>query len=250
MANALAPASDRTVTRTDNISPREATKERVTELVKAANTWAKDVGTIATPEQAAKMEDLLTQCRHARDDTDAERKAERAPWDEKIREVQATYNPLLDLVDACVVVLKRLKTAWLDKEDARQKTEAAAAAEKARLAQEAADMAAAAAAVGLTPAVEGQVAANAAAAAAVAAQEEAARAAAVKPRVVGAYGGRASGFRTVWEAEITDWAKVAVAYSEHPRVREILQAVANAHAKAMKNGYKVDGAKAVEKRTV
>lgn len=238
---AAVPAADRVVASTDNMAPRERFTERVKELVSAVNAWAAN-RRIRTEEEAGKCQDLLDQLLKERQAVDAQRVEEKRPYDEAGKEVQRFYVPLIDTIEIAAGVLNPLKGAWLRLKQAQideEKRIAAEAAAKAEAEAEAARTAAEETTAG--DAVERQMAADDAAQRAAEAAAAAQRAATAKPQVHGEVGGRASGFKTVWFAEVTDWQKAAAALSNHPAVRDAIQRVANAAARSTKAATKIDG---------
>ena len=66
---------------------------------------------------------------------------------------------------------------------------------------------------------------------------------------LGGQGGRVSGLRTYYMAEITDYAKALQHYAEHPDVKALVQKLADADSKSSKATCKVPGVRAwVDKR--
>jgi PAS domain-containing protein len=126
------------------VRPYDAIKAHVDDLYAEAKNWL-DGDPIKTPEQAAKVEQLLDMIREAEKAADDARKLENKPFDEGKAEVQERYNILIGktksvtgktvlAADACKAALKPWREA--------RETEARAAAEEARrVAEEAAQRA-------------------------------------------------------------------------------------------------------------
>jgi hypothetical protein len=225
-------------------------EDRIKALVNAANAWAKEVPAIESAEQAGRCEDLIGQCREEYAAVDAARKEARRPHDEAVAGIQARFNPLLDLLKASGAVLNTLKARWLALVEERQAEERRKAEAAAQRAREDAEMAEASAAAGLGRAVDNAIAAAAARKRAADAAEAAQRAARAKPQVVGEMGGRASGFRTEWSAEIIDVVAALEHYADHVDLRVTLQKIANADARRLKAQLSVPGVRAVSKKVV
>lgn len=225
-------------------------KKRADSLAIAAEAWLKEVPAITTDEQAGSLEDFLKQLRDNYKEIDDERKRLKAPHDKAGKDVQELFTPLLTLIENSALAVKPLKAAWLQLVDRRQKEAAAAAAEAARKAQEEADFARAKVEMGIGSPIRNAAAAQAAEEAAVMAQQAAQVAAAAKPQVRGALTGRASGGRTRWFAKITDPVKALTYYSKHAKLLEVLQSLADADVRAMKENCNVPGIEAASEHVV
>lgn len=217
-------------------------RARVAELVRAANLWIKAFAQtpMTNANQANSCQDFMDQLADEWKAIEAKREERRKPLNEELARIQKAHKTLLDLVVTCGLRLKALKTAylnWLEEQQAKQRRLAeAAAAEARRVAEEAARAAAAP-----TATVEASVVATAAQAVAERAEHAADSAAVAKPQVVGTYSGRASGLRTTWSATVSDWSQAAAFFSNNAKVREAVQAAANAMARTDKEGFSAAG---------
>jgi|HubBroStandDraft_1064217.scaffolds.fasta_scaffold21533_3 hypothetical protein len=230
--------------------PRATTKARVDELVSGANVWANALKDISDATTAAACQDFINQVKAEAEAVEAKRVAEAKPHREALQEIQDWYKPVGALLEGCDKILKRLKGTWLAHEEARLKREAAEReAEALRLIAEA-DAAKKAAEAGTGDAVQNAVAAELLTKEADKAVRVADAAFTAKPRVSGAMGGRASGFRTVWEGEITDYDAALAHYKSRDSIRAEVQRLANADATAMKEACNIPGIKAKSDRKV
>lgn len=162
---------------------------------------------INSQEMADGVANLLAMIRAAEKQADDARIAEKEPLDERVKEIQARYAPLIGntktVKGKTVLAAEACKSAlqpWLDAEDKRIK-------EAARLAREEADRQAREAAEALRASEVTDLAARAEAEALVAAAKKAdtaANVAARKTATAGGAFGRSAALRTVYRAEITD----------------------------------------------
>lgn len=98
-------------------------------------------GTVDNDEQDAALDSLLDDLRKAKKDADAERAAEKKPYDDAAKAVQAKWKPLLERCDMAMDEIKRLLTPYRTakqkaKDEAARKAREEAEA-KQRAAQEA-----------------------------------------------------------------------------------------------------------------
>lgn len=190
----------------EDLSPFEAHKVHIEDLLTEAHNWA-DGTTVETQEQADEASRLIDDLRKAAKAADELRTEEKAPLDKQIAEIQARYNLYIadpktknpGKVWKAIDALKATVKPFLDRLEAERR----AAIEKARLEAEEAAKAAAEAA---RAAQDNDLAAQEAAEAML---EEAARKAADAKRVessrVQARGGeRALGLTKTYTAVLTD----------------------------------------------
>lgn len=194
----------------------------------ACGKW-RDLKTIVTAEQADKLTDFISGARGLAKKVEEARKAEKKVWDDKGAAVHKAFVALTDILTRAADSVKPLQADWLKREQDRINAEQA---EKRRLAAEAAaeaDRLAAQAAARND--VVGEAEAEKAA-------KEAAKLQKVADRDVRAKagsatgGGRAMSLRTVKTANIVSQNGVYMHFREHPRVREVLQALANEAVRA------------------
>lgn len=225
--------------------------DRVAEIVRGANAWATDVKVIDSDEYGARCEDFLKQIRDLAKSLDDKRKAINQPYADTIEATNAVFAPIGGLLRICTETMKGIKARCLAYADNKQREAAKAAAEAARKAQEQADaMKAAAAKENAETPIENQVVAEEAQKRADTMAKRAETAAAAKPTLTGDATGRASGYRTVWSADITDWKLAAQSYADYPKVRETIQREADADAKRLKDAMMIPGTKPKSERKV
>lgn len=224
----------------------EEIKSRVAEIEDAANVWIKDVPEILDPDTAATCDSFLSQVKDAADKADALRKEINKPHDDAIKANNERFKPLTATLATIKSLLTPKKTAWLTREAQRIEAERRAAEEAARKALEEAEQAAAAAekATTVAEAVEAEEKVKAAEEALTLSQ----RLAKLKPTVRGDLSKRASGLRSFWSARITDWPKAIEHYGDHPKVRDLIQQLANEDARKHKADLSVPGVQPVEER--
>lgn len=180
---------------------------RTTALVENANRWIEERPEIADDAQATAAGDFRDQLRRQFKEIETERKAQKAPHTAAATAVDTKYNALKRPVEIAGGFIKDKLTVWLTKQDAIKEQERRAAEEVARKAQEEAARAAAAAESPEGDAIGKAVAAETAQKRA----EETGRAAqraAAGPKVVSAYGGRATSLRRRTVVEIEDATKI------------------------------------------
>lgn len=171
---------------------------------------------VTTDEQDAALDNLMDDLRKARKDADAERDAEKRPLDEQAKEIQAKWKPLLARCDAGVVAIKALLTPY---RDAKQK----AKDEAARIAREeaAAKQKDAQDALQASDDLEARFAA-----------EEQLKQAAKLTAVANKIDRSATGLRTSYRAEITNYTAFArwAWLNRQEAMKEALDAIARAEA--------------------
>jgi hypothetical protein len=128
------------MTLSNNPPPFEAFSLHIEELF-ALVSGTTNGAVVETDEQDAALDALMDDLRKARKDADAERAAEKRPYDDAANAVQAKWKPLLQRCDMGVAEIKKLLTPYRDAKQ-RAKDEAARkareeAAERERVAQEA-----------------------------------------------------------------------------------------------------------------
>lgn len=205
-----------------------ATMAKAQEVADAAASWL-DLGEIDTAEQSQMLTDFVAATRKIEKAIDAERAEAKRPHDAKVALVQGAYRRPLSILEKCLAKAKELQTGWLVKEAKR------IAAEKARLAEEAAQKRAEAEAeaqrAALNNDIAGQVAAEGAAKEAAALEKAANRKETAK---AGSYsgGGRTMALRTVKTAVIESRRQVIMHFQDHPDMIDLLQRLANAAVRA------------------
>jgi hypothetical protein len=204
---------------------------RVDALIETADAWAAKYPAIEVESVAAAANDFLAQMDAHWKEFDAARDAEKRPFDEASKAVQAKWKPLLDKIAACRRTIKSLHDGWLrlkarQLEDERRKCEYEAA-EAQRRADQLTRQAQAGGPGTATNVINAVEAAQEAELAAV-------RAAAVPKRAQsrGALGGRPRSLRTVWLATVVEWNLLYEHYKDHPDVKNVLQGLADAAVRA------------------
>lgn len=222
------------------IDPFDAIKRRVEDLVKAANEWLASVPEITDETTATACDSFLSQVKAEIKALDEDRKAINEPHRKAIAENDERFRPITAMLKKVQDLLSPKKTAWLKREQERIAEERRKAEEEAlRKLQEAE-----AAAAKEPTTVEEAVAAEEKIKAAESAIKMADRLAKAKAQVKGDLSARASGLRTYWHARITDYQAALKHYGEHPKVREVVQSLADADARTQKDALNVPGVEA------
>lgn len=215
-------------------------KARAEALGTTANEWLRSVKEITDAETAQACDSFLAQVRAEMKASDADRKKINLPHDQAVKANNDRFRPLTSLLETFERLLSSLKAGWLKREQARIAAERAEAEAKALAALQAEEDAARAAAK--ADSVAAVVAADEARQKAKEAMATLAAAERARPQVKGELAARSSGLRQYWFAAITDWDKAIAHFSEDPRVREVVQALANAEARASHEKMAVAGA--------
>ena len=199
--------------------------ELFAEEIDSLKARAKSFGAI-TEANAGEARDLIGLAKKLAKDIDEKRAEEKKPHLEAGRQIDGTYNPLVDAAKKSVGPVEKALTAYVVEqkrkaEEARREAERKAAeeAERARRLQSDALLA------------------EDAAAAAKAAENEAKLVAAEEKQagnVKGSEGFRASGLRTVRKAKITNATMLVTFYMARPEVIELCERLANADIRAAK----------------
>jgi FtsZ-interacting cell division protein YlmF len=211
----------------------------------AAGEW-KDAGKIISKEQAQKANDFLSGARLLFKEIEERRKAEKQPFLDAGREIDAAFNRVKETVERSAKLVKPLVEAFLREEEAKERArkaeeerkarEEAAAAERARRqAEERND-------------VVGQQEAEERAKAAREAEAEAKRAESAKlDSATG--GGKRTALRTSRFAVITNVNQAMLHYRDHPEMTELLLRLANSEVRSAKGkAIKIPGFEIKEER--
>lgn len=217
-----------------------AIRVRIDALVRTADEWRGSVKEITDSETAQACDSYLAQVRAEIKAADADRKKLNAPHDQAIKANNERFRPLTSLLETCERLLSPLKAGWLKREQQRIAAERAEAEAKALAAMQAEEDAARA--VAKADSVAAVVAADEAQRKAKEAMATLAAAERARPQVKGDLAARSSGLRQYWFAVVTDWDKAVAHYSEDPKVREAVQSLANAEARASHEKMAVAGA--------
>jgi len=215
----------------DNQPPHDAdlARERVEALVATAERWTAEWPEIADAETAGRCTDFIDQLAAEGKKLDAQWRAEKAPILDAERAIARRWEPLVDMIKVCRLLLISRRAAWLKSEGERLAAEralkAAAAKDAAAKATEAAQRAAD------RHSVQAMTDASWAARAA---QEAAAAAAAVpdRARTRGQITGRVASLRRTWRASVVDWVAAMRHYRDRAEVRSLIERLANADARA------------------
>lgn len=214
---------------------------RVMDFCDAAGKWA-DLKRIESVTQSERLTDFIEGSRGLWKQVDEARADAKRPWDDKGKQVQAAFTPLLDKLKKVGESMKVMQADWLTRENARiaaEKAEAARiASEKLEAARREAENAAA------RNDFSGAVDAEAALKDAEKELQKAAKPAAAKAGSASG-GGRGMSLRTQAYAEIHNIRQVFMHFADNPRVIEVLQSLADAEMRA---GRDVPGANRKEKK--
>lgn len=205
-------------------------EEESQDFLDAAGAWL-DLKTISTDAKAEELADFVTGCKKRKKAIDEARKAEKKPHDDRGKEVQAAYTPILEKLDRAIQRVGPLQEDFLRRKREKEQEEARKAREEAdrqrREAEEAAREAEA------RNDVSGEVDAEAAAKEARKAERTANKLSKQRTTVKSATGGgRASGLRTYYEVAIDKPATVFMRYKDHPRMQALLQELAQAEVRS------------------
>lgn len=205
-----------------------ALRDEANRQADAAGQWMSK-GMIATEADAALANDHVSGLRRLKKRIDDARAEAKRPHDERAREVQGAFTPLLDGLDRAIKAVLAMQTDYMrrkQEEIDRQKREDA---ERARAAREEAERMARAAEARND--VMGAAAAETAMKEAEKAEKAAARAETAK--IASATGGgRTMGLRTVRSARITSINALFAFYRDRPEVADCLLRLANADIRA------------------
>lgn len=221
----------------ETIDPVAVVETRVNDLVQAANAWLAQVKEITDADTAAACDSFLTQVKAEIKAADEERKRLNKPHDEAIKANNDRFRPLTALLTKINDLLNPLKTGWLKREQDRLAAEARAAEEEARRKQEEAERATAQEPTTVEDALRIEQAQKEAKDAIKLAN----RAGKAKAQVRGDLSLRSSGLRTYWFARITDYRKALKHYADRQEVRDVVERLAAADARNMKDALKVPG---------
>jgi len=203
----------------------------IQELIANANRWAERYPVVETEEVAELALDNLDKLKAHRAQYEALRKEEKRPFDEGAKAVQQKWLPRLERLDACLEVFDSLRVGWLRLKDARLRAQREAAEREAAEAQRQADQLAEQAKAGGHGTVTNLINATEATQEA----ERKRQVAAAIPRraqASGALGGRTHSLRTVWLANVVSIEKAFEHYKARKEVKELLNRLANADARA------------------
>lgn len=182
-----------------------------------------------------------------------EKGVEKRPHLDANEEIEARYKRVLAKISTAAAAINKKLTDFVLAKEAAQKAEAERvrkeAAEKQRIADEAAKAAAAAAAPDPFEAFDAAEAAKEAEAAQARAAE-AERTASSRVAIVGGSGVRATSLKSFWSAEITDAALMVAHFADQPSVIEAALKLANAKMRETNGAAKIPGCKAHEDRRV
>lgn len=153
-------------------------------------------GEVTTDEQDAALDALLDEVRATKKDADAARVVEKKPFDEGAKAVQERWKPVLEMCDAAAAEIKRVLTPY---RNAKQKVKD----EAARIAREEAEAKERAAREALqqSDSLEEKFAA-----------EEQLKQASKLTKIANRIDREATGLRTSYRAEVTDYGKLLAHY--------------------------------------
>ena len=206
-----------------DVEKRDALAKQAEKFTSVSSAWAKHV--VRDEKDEALITDQITGLRKLKKIVDEARIADKKPYDDAAKAVQAAYVPIIRKIEASIEALKPKLAAYLTEkqrriEDERRKAQEQAAREAAeaqRLAQQAEEQ------QDIARRVEAEEAMKAA--------EKAARQAAkpVKAQARSASGaGRTISTRTIREARITNIRALFLHYQDKREVADVLLRLANA----------------------
>lgn len=235
-------------------TPYDERVARTQELVTQGDAW-KHLPAIESQAQAERCNDLLALIAAACKENHEALSKEVDPLKAQVTEISGRYKRLGaapnlsglapdSFLGVMAGILKRLKGAWLERQEKEKQEAERKAREEAAKAQRAADEAARNAKT-----IADQIAAEEAKKRAEQAQEEARRIADTKVSVKGEVAQRASGFRETWKATaITNLDDAIGYYKTRAEVAEVLLKLASADARAGRRrvpGFKIEAVRTV-----
>ena len=223
---------------------------RAREIADAGADWIK-LPKIETEEQAQKANDFLAQVKKIEKDTEAERKAQKAPHEARAKAVDAAFKMLLDPLGKIAGPVKNKLLAF-----AQAKAEAERL-EKARLAEEAREAEAEAARLKAQAEERGDVFGAAEAEAKAKDAEKMAKAAAKETKVQvksATGGGRTMAVRVTHRATIDNPNKAFAWFRDHERygqsLRELMVRMAEAERRSVDGVDEIPGITFTEERNI
>lgn len=231
-----------------NQSPFETLKTRIDEVIKSTDNAIAQYPEIDTQAVADEFTNLVDIARACKKEAENQRKAEKKPHDDAIKDIQERFKPLAENLDLAISALKRRVSDFLVRQQEKREAERKAAeAEALRVMEEAEEAERAAAETG---SVSAQIAAQTAKEQADQAIQEAS--APVGPaRARGENSNRSMGLRTTYSAVIDDYDRVYGHFRNDPKVRDVLQSLADAAARSAKGdetAFTVPGARLHESK--
>lgn len=222
---ALKPAEEITKA----VTPYDALKARVDELVANAERWIAERKVIENEEQAKAAGLFLAQLRDALRDGEKQRKADKQPFIDAGKRVDDAYAKLATLIEKCGKAMKAKTDDWLQREQKRIEAERIEAKRKAdEAARQAEEIRKAAEAAKQTggPSIEAEAMAEEAEKDRVRAAEAARKAEKEKPKIAAGTGIRTVANVTVWELVVTDYALALEAFKDHEWVKDAVERAA------------------------
>ena len=215
------------------------------EVADAAGEW-KDAGKIESKEQAQKANDFLSGARQIFKEIEERRKAEKQPFLDAGREIDAAFNRVKETVERAANLVKPLVETFLREQEAKERARKAEEGRKARAEAQAAERARKQAEERND--VMGQQEAEERADAAREAEAEAQKAESAKlDSATG--GGKRTALRTRRYAEITNVNQAMLHYRAHPELTDTLLRLARADIRSAKGkAIKIPGFEIMEER--
>lgn len=214
----------------------EALKDRASRIVEAANIWLNKVPVIESEDIATKCEDFLGQISAEIKAVESARTEALKPLKDETETINTAHHALhhsgkkSGLLDVCKKLLAAKKTAWLQKKEAERREAERKAEEEALKKMQEAEEAAKKAEAAET--VEDVMAAEQAQADADQSVKDFEQVSKSRVTVKGNYSNRASGLRSSWRSEITDFDAALNHYRDHPKVHDVIKHLADADARS------------------
>jgi hypothetical protein len=226
-----------------NQSPFESLKARIDDVIKSVDNAIEQHPEITEQAVADEFTNLVDMARACKNEAETQRKEEKAPHDEAIKDIQGRFKPLGENLDLAINALKRRVGAFLVRQqqeaEAERKRQEEEALAKMQEAEEAERKAAE------TGSVSAQIQAQEAKERAEDSVKQAG--APVGPaRARGEFSERAMGLRSTYSAAIDNFDQVYAHFRDDQKVKDVLQQLANAEARAAKGdeaAFNVPGAR-------
>ena len=208
----------------------DALAAKAGKIADAAGAW-KEAGKIESEEQAQKANDFLSGARQIFNEIEERRKAEKQPFLEAGREIDAAFNRVKETVERAATLVKPLVEAFLRDQEAKERALRAEQERKARA--EAKDAERARRQAEERSDVLGQQEAEERAEVARGAEAEAQQAQSAKLESATG-GGKRTALRTYRSAQITDINQAMLHYRARPELSDTLLRLARADIRAAK----------------
>lgn len=231
------PTDDTTIAGVgDNMPPIDVRlDDRADKLIQSADAWLTSVEVIKTEDHMKAFKDVGDMAKALKKEVEKTRKDEKQPHLDAGTAVDKTFNAIKNKLTPVIDKLNVRMTAYLQEQERQRRAEVKAAEEKAlaelQAAEDAKKKAEQDAQTNTGAPVESALQAEAASKQADDAVKTADQLSKSTVKVSGGYG-RTTSLRTVWHAEITDYDKAFEHFKDHPKMRDLVETLANERARS------------------